>query len=126
MQYDPLETRFNLDQTNGYVLSRAREAVMVYTDDKARLAESIQSSGARLSAHEMLRLPVSASTTDPFELMLREKVGIPADEPVRPDLKQEKDHADEKIQRATSPGESQQLKPFNYFEPEQPRQGISP
>jgi ATP-dependent exoDNAse (exonuclease V) alpha subunit len=104
-------------------VSRARETVIVYTDDKARLAETIQSSGARLSAHEMFRLPVPASSTDPFESMLREEV--PAPEPVRPDLKQEKDHDDQKIHPTTSPGKSQQLKPFSYFEPEQPRQGIS-
>jgi hypothetical protein len=57
--------------------------------------------------------------------MLREKTVIPSPKPVRPDLKREKDHTDEKIQSTTSPQKSQQLKPFNYFEPEQPRQGIS-
>ena len=54
-------------------VSRARERVTVYTDDKARLAEAIQSSGARMSAHELLNLPAAPKVIDPFESTLREK-----------------------------------------------------
>jgi hypothetical protein len=106
-------------------VSRARDNVAIYTDDKARLAEAIQSSGARMTAHEMLKLPAAANVVDPFESMLREKTAISSPESLHPDLKQEKVHAHEKIQPTTSPRKSQQLKPFNYFEPEPPRQGIS-
>jgi conjugative relaxase-like TrwC/TraI family protein len=61
-------------------VSRARDSVTVYTDDKARLAETIQSSGARMSAHELLRLPSLVSVIDPFESMLREKGAPPLSE----------------------------------------------
>lgn len=106
-------------------VSRAREAVTVYTDDKARLAETIQSSGARMTAHELLKLPAPTNVIDPFESMLREKIPIPVPEPLCPAMKPEKEHVAEKVQATTSPRESQNMKPFNYFEPGRPRQGIS-
>ena len=65
-------------------VSRAREAVTVYTDDKTRLAETIQSSSARMTAHELLKLPAPTNVIDPFESMLREKIPIPVSEPLRP------------------------------------------
>jgi conjugative relaxase-like TrwC/TraI family protein len=102
-------------------VSRARDSVTVYTDDKARLAETIQSSGARMTAHELLKVPSAANTIDPFESMLREK----ADESIPPDLKQKKDHPGGKIRPAVVPRQNQQIKPFVFFEPDQPRQGIS-
>jgi len=106
-------------------VSRAREAVTVYTDDKARLAETIQTSGARMTAHELLRLPAAANVIDPFESMLREKVAIPVPELLRPDLKRKKVHPAKKVQPTVSPRESQQQKPFNDFKPEQPRHRLS-
>ncbi|MCE0497397.1 MAG: AAA family ATPase [Methylacidiphilales bacterium] len=106
-------------------VSRAKESVTVYTDDKARLAETIQSSGARVTAHELLKLPVPANVIDPFESLLREKISIPEPESLRPAMKPEKEHSAEKVQAKESPDESQQMKPFIYFEPEHPRQGIS-
>jgi len=106
-------------------VSRARESVTVYTDDKASLAEAIQASGARLSAHELLKLPAAPNVIDPFESILREKAAIPMPEQLRPDTKQEKQHADKKVHPTVSSQESQQLKPFNYFKPKQTRHGIS-
>jgi hypothetical protein len=102
-------------------VSRARDSVTVYTDDKARLAESIQSSGARMTAHELLKVPSSANAIDPFESMLREK-GVKS---IPPDLKQEKEHPGEKNRPAAVPRQNQQINPFEFFEPGQPRQGIS-
>jgi conjugative relaxase-like TrwC/TraI family protein len=106
-------------------VSRARDSVTVYTDDKSRLAETIQSTSTRMTAHELLRLPTPTNIINPFESLLREKVGISAPEPVRPDLKHEKDHPAEKVRATESPEEIPRIKPFNYFEPEPPRQGIS-
>ncbi len=106
-------------------VSRARDSVTVYTDDKARLAEIIQSSGARMTAHELLKFPVAANVVDPFESMLREKEAIPTTQPLPPDTERKKEHPVEKIQPAESPKESRKLKPFNCFEPERTRRGIS-
>ena len=106
-------------------VSRARESVTVYTDDKARLAETIQSSAARMTAHELLKLPVAANVVDPFESMLRERVAIPSSEPLPPDLKRKKDHSAEKINPTESPQKSQKKNLFSNFEPEQSRRGIS-
>jgi conjugative relaxase-like TrwC/TraI family protein len=106
-------------------VSRARDSVTVYTDDKARLAESIQSSGARMTAHELLKLPASANVGDPFETMLQKKVSISSHEPVSPDLGQGKEHFSGNNKRKVSPDESKKLKSFPDFEPEQPRRGIS-
>jgi conjugative relaxase-like TrwC/TraI family protein len=106
-------------------VSRARDSVTVYTDDKARLAEAIQSSGARMTAHELLRLPVAKNVLDPFESMLREKAAIPSTEPLGPDLKREKEHPAAKIQPTESPKETQQQTPFNHFEPGQVKQKFS-
>jgi hypothetical protein len=105
-------------------VSRARDSVTIYTDDKARLAEIIQSSGARMTAHELLKLPASANTVDPFESMLRDRVAIPSSESLAPDLKHKKDPA-QKIKPTESPSKSYQNKPADNFEPERPRQGIS-
>jgi len=58
-------------------VSRARETVMVYTDDKVRLAEAIQSSGVRMSAHELLKLPVPSKHQDPLDSILRDKGMVP-------------------------------------------------
>jgi len=63
-------------------VSRARERVTVYTDDKARLAKAIQSSGVRMTAHELLKLPAATKTIDPFESILRDKGGIPFGEKI--------------------------------------------
>lgn len=61
-------------------VSRAREAVMVYTDNKVRLAEAIQFSGVRMSAHELLKLPVPTKHDDPLDSILRDKGIVPFDE----------------------------------------------
>ncbi len=106
-------------------VSRARDSVTVYTDDKARLVESIQSSGARMTAHEMLKLPVTINVIDPFESILREKVADLSSEKLSPEPKHEKPCADEKVNAAVSPQENPRPKPFRYFEPERPRHGIS-
>jgi len=106
-------------------MSRARETVTIYTDDKARLAEAIQFSGARVSSLELLRLHVVASIIDPFDAILREKANISSAEPGPQDLKQEKEHSTEKIQPTEESRESQQIKSSTYSEPERGRQGIS-
>ena len=106
-------------------VSRAKDSVTVYTDDKARLAETIQSSGARMTAHELLKLPAVAIVIDPFESILREKATIPPPEPLGQDLKREKEDPAKKVQAKESPHESPHVKPFNYFKPDRPRQGIS-
>jgi conjugative relaxase-like TrwC/TraI family protein len=106
-------------------VSRARESVTVYTDDKARLAENIQSSGARMTAHELLKLPVVATVIDPFEAILRERTKDSSPEPERQDLKQEKEHPTEKIKPTVPSQQSQQVKPSHDFEPKQFRRGIS-
>jgi ATP-dependent exoDNAse (exonuclease V) alpha subunit len=59
-------------------VSRARESITIYTDDKSRLAETIQSSGTRITAHELLRIPTAVPVVDPFESILGEKVAIPS------------------------------------------------
>jgi hypothetical protein len=105
-------------------VSRAREAVMVYTDDKARLAETIQSTGARMTAHELLKLPAPANVIDPFESMLQENIPSPAAELVRPKMKHEKERPT-KVQPTVSPRESNYMKPFNNLQPKPLRQGIS-
>jgi conjugative relaxase-like TrwC/TraI family protein len=106
-------------------VSRARDSVTVYTDDKARLAENIQSSTARLTAHELLKVPIMATGVDPFEAMLREKAKVLPPEPGQPDVKQEKDHPAEKNQPEGTPRKSQQVKSSTYFEPKHTRQGFS-
>jgi conjugative relaxase-like TrwC/TraI family protein len=106
-------------------VSRARDSVTVYTDDKARLAETIQSSGARVTAHELLKLPSAPSIIDPFDSMLREKAEIPAPEQLRPALKSESARPFKKVQAKESPQKNQQQKPFTHFEPERTGHGIS-
>lgn len=106
-------------------VSRARDSVTVYTDDKARLVESIQSSGARMTAHEMLKLPVTTNVIDPFESIMREKVADLSSKKLSPEPKQEKPCAAEKVNAAVSPHVNPRPKPFRYFEPERPRHGIS-
>jgi hypothetical protein len=107
-------------------LSRAREAVTVYTDDKARLMEAIRCSGARITAHELLRLPVTANGIDPFEAILCEKIPIPQHDFFRPAMKVEKEYVSKKAQATESPRECHQQKFFGYFEPEQQKRGVSP
>ena len=107
-------------------VSRAREAVTVYTDDKALLVENIQSSGARMAGHELLKLSAPANVIDTFESMLREKVVVPSAEPIDLDLKRENEHHGNKIQPTGPASQSQQMNPFNFSEPERQRQGISP
>jgi hypothetical protein len=106
-------------------VSRARDSVTVYTDDKARLPETIQSSGARITAHELLKLEVATNITDPFEKILRQKAATPSTESLSPDLTHEKEHFAGGTQSAASPKESQQVKPAIYFEPKHHGQGIS-
>jgi conjugative relaxase-like TrwC/TraI family protein len=106
-------------------VSRARDSVAVYTDDKTRLEEAIQSSGARMTAHELLRLPTAAKIIDPFESMLREKAAILSNEPLPQDLELKKEHPMEKVQPTVSPQASQQGKPSDYFALEQTKRGIS-
>ncbi len=106
-------------------VSRARDSVAVYTDDKTRLEEAIQSSGARMTAHELLRLPAAAKIIDPFESMLRETAAIPLTETLGPDSKRGKKYPASKKQPTESPKESRQLRPFNDFGPNQNRRGIS-
>ena len=106
-------------------VSRAREAVTVYTDDKARLVETIQSSGARMAAHELLKLSAPAEVMDTFESMLREKVVVPSAEWKDPDLTRENEDHGNKIQPTGPASQSQQMNPFNFSEPERARQGIS-
>jgi hypothetical protein len=64
-------------------ISRAREAVMVYTDDKERLAEAIRGSGVRVSAHELLKLSPAPKTADPFETLLREKAIVRGEKEIK-------------------------------------------
>ena len=77
-------------------VSRAREAVTVYTDDKERLAEAIQASGARVSAHELLKVPAARKVVDPFESVLREKAVLSIVEKVDLPAKSEREKAIER------------------------------
>jgi hypothetical protein len=106
-------------------VSRARDSVAVYTDDKARLAEAIQSSGARMTAHELLKLPVPANTIDPFESMLREKAAIPSPELSPLNINPETEFQAEKVEAPRPSQGKQQMKPINDFKPEQNRRGVS-
>jgi conjugative relaxase-like TrwC/TraI family protein len=105
-------------------VSRGRDSVTVYTDDKTRLAETIQTSGARMAAHELFKLPVSANGIDPFESMLREKSVISSPGSLSSELKSEKDHLPEN--NAVSPQQSPQVNIFQDFEPKPAKHGISP
>jgi hypothetical protein len=104
-------------------VSRARDSVTVYTDDKARLAENIQSSSARMTAHELLKLSAAANVTEPFESILREKVVAPCAS--SQDTAPENEQAVEGIQRAVLPRHSRQVRPSIVLEPNEPRKGIS-
>jgi conjugative relaxase-like TrwC/TraI family protein len=106
-------------------VSRARDSVTVYTDDKARLFETIQSSGARPTAHEMLNLPVVASVIDPFESMLKARVAIHPTAPSCSDLKSEKEHPAETVKSKGSIQESQEIAPIHDLAPEPIRRGVS-
>jgi conjugative relaxase-like TrwC/TraI family protein len=105
-------------------VSRARDSVTVYTDDKARLAETIQSSGARMTAHELLKRPVAIEALDPFESMLREKVTTPPPAALHPNLPREKNQATEHNQATVPPRENQQINPSIFVKPDEPEQGI--
>lgn len=105
-------------------VSRAREAVTVYTDDKARLAEAIQSSGTRISAHELLKLPAVKKIIDPFDSMLREKAVIPPPEKVDQVPKPEREKDIEK-KRVLSRRTRQRMNQDYYAQPpHQPKQGM--
>jgi hypothetical protein len=106
-------------------VSRARESVTVYTDDKERLREAIQSSGARVSAHELLKLPAPLKVLDPFESILREKTVVPAPEKVARASKPERDNDIEK-ERVLSRRMRQQMNPvYQATNIQQRRHGIS-
>ena len=104
-------------------VSRARDSVTVYTDDKVRLAEAIQSTGARMTAHELLKLPAAKSVLDPFESILREKVVSPCAS--SQDTASENGQTVEGIQHSVLPRHSREVKPSIPFEPNEPRKGIS-
>jgi hypothetical protein len=80
-------------------ISRAREAVMVYTDDKERLAEAIRVSGVRVSAHELLKLPPAPNTVDPFETLLHEKAVVRAEKEIKEPTSNSAKEADAKRKR---------------------------
>jgi conjugative relaxase-like TrwC/TraI family protein len=90
-------------------VSRAREAVTVYTDDKVRLAETIQSSGARMSAHALFKLLPTAKVSDPFETILREKAVISTPEVITRASKHEEEITTEKMQPVVSAEVRQQI-----------------
>ena len=106
-------------------VSRARDSVTVYTDDKARLAETIQSSGARMTAHELLKLPTTPNIIDPFDSILREKAIFPAVKQMASDSEHEHETIEEKIQRETSTSEGQKIKPLDFSKPEWVKHGVS-
>lgn len=62
-------------------MSRARGSVMVYTDSKEGLKEAIQSSGLRMSAHELLRLPAPLPPDPMGEFMKSSQAPSPVKEP---------------------------------------------
>jgi conjugative relaxase-like TrwC/TraI family protein len=80
-------------------ISRAREAVVVYTNDKERLAEAIRASGARVSAHELLKLSPANKTVDPFETLLREKAIVRAEKVIKQPTSNPAKEADTKRKR---------------------------
>jgi hypothetical protein len=106
-------------------VSRARESVTVYTDDKARLAETIQSSGARMTAHELLKLPASTNVVDPFESILREKGPFSVFKQMASDPEDENKTGSEKLQRKTSASEGKKVKPLDFSIPEREKHGVS-
>jgi hypothetical protein len=90
-------------------VSRARDSVTVYTDDKARLADSIQSSGARMTAHELLKLPTAANTNDPFDSILR------AEESIRAKEKSSLEPAAQKEKQSQEPNNAQSARPAHDY-----------
>ena len=103
-------------------VSRAREAVTVYTDDKERLGEAIRASGTRISAHELLKLPAATKVIDPFDSMLREKAMIPIPEKVDQVPKPEREKDIEK-KRVLSRKVRQRMNQDYYGQsPHQPKQ----
>jgi hypothetical protein len=80
-------------------ISRAREAVVVYTDDKERLVEAIRASGVRVSAHELLKLSPAHKTVDPFETLLREKAIVRAEKEIKQPTSNPAKEADTKRKR---------------------------
>ncbi len=106
-------------------VSRAREAVMVYTDDKMRLAESIQFSGARMTAHELLKLSVAIKVIDPFESILREKATVPTVKQRPSDSEHENETGGEKLQRKTSASEGRKIRPLDFSKSERVKHGVA-
>ena len=106
-------------------VSRARDSVTVYTDDKARLAETIQSSGARMTAHELLKLSIAPNIVDPFESMLRERATFPTVRQLPPDSEHENEPSGEKPQCKTPASEAQKIKPLDFSKPERVKNGVS-
>jgi conjugative relaxase-like TrwC/TraI family protein len=80
-------------------ISRAREAVMVYTDDKERLVEAIRGTGVRVSAHELLKWSPAHKTVDPFETLLREKAVVRAEKEIKQPTSNPAKEADTKRKR---------------------------
>jgi hypothetical protein len=105
--------------------SRARESVTVYTDDKARLAEAIQSSGARMSAHELLKLPAARNIIDPFDAMLREKAIIPTSKKAYQPAKPEKEKDIEKKRMLSRRARQQMNQTYDVQISLRHRRGIS-
>jgi len=106
-------------------VSRARESVTVYTDDKVRLAEVILASGARVSAHELLKLPAAPKILDPFESILREQTVVPAPQMVVSPSQPEREKDVEK-KRGVSRKTRQQMDPIYKAQIiQQRRHGIS-
>jgi hypothetical protein len=106
-------------------VSRARDSVTVYTDDKARLAETIQSSGARMTAHELLKLSIAPNIVDPFESMLRERAIFPTVRQLPPDSEHENEPGGERPQCKTPASEAQKIKPLDFSKPERVKNGVS-
>jgi hypothetical protein len=88
---------------------RQRQPYMVYTDDKARLAEAIQSSGARMTAHELLKLPTVANTSDPFDSILR------GEESIRPKERFSVEPAAQKATRSQESNHVQSARPARDY-----------
>ena len=90
-------------------VSRATDSVTVYTDDRARLAETIQSSGARMTAHELLKLPTAANTGDPFDSILR------AEESIRAKEKSSLEPEAQKEKQSQEPNNAQSARPDHDY-----------
>jgi len=106
-------------------ISRARHSVTIYTDDKTRLAEAIQSSGARMTAHELLKLPAPTNVIDPFESIVRERGGDLSSNKLGSEPKQKKQYAAEKVNAAATSQENPRPKFFDHRESERLQTRVS-